>query len=100
MAMWKQQSSDAPAGQLPETPHRGIPAFEPSATPAVPASRLAAPQPRADQSIFTNGITVRGEISGPEAIYVDGTIEGQITIPGERVTVGPNGIVAGTSKAP
>jgi cytoskeletal protein CcmA (bactofilin family) len=97
MAMWKQQSS-APAGSWPEQSNTSAPAFEPPA-PA-PDARFTPPQPRVEQSVFTNGITVRGEISGPEAIYIDGTIEGEINIPGERVTVGPNGIVSGSSKTP
>lgn len=97
MAMWKQQPS-AP-DSVPEF-HSNSPAFEPASAGPAPVSR-STPQPsRAEHSIFTNGITVRGEISGPEAIYVDGTIEGQISIPGERVTVGPNGLVSATSQTP
>jgi cytoskeletal protein CcmA (bactofilin family) len=96
--MWKQQSSSAPATSSPVQSRPGNPAFEPAGLPADPSAR--ARQPGDEQSIFTNGITVRGEISGPGPIYVDGVVEGQIYIPGERVTVGPNGMVASTSKAP
>ena len=100
MAMWKQPSS-SPAGSVPEQFRPGAPPFEPTpTTPAAPAPRAASQQSASDHSVFTNGMTVRGEISGPDAIFVDGAIEGSINIPGERVTVGPNGIVSGTSKTP
>jgi cytoskeletal protein CcmA (bactofilin family) len=84
---------------MPEQFHPSVPPFEPAAAPA-PGARFAPQQSVPDQSIVTNGMTVRGEISGPDAIYVDGAIEGSINIPGERVTVGPNGVVSGTSKTP
>ena len=99
MAMWKQQTSSAPPNSWPEPTRPHVPSTEPG-PPAASSPRLNAQQPRTDQTILTNGMTVRGEISGPDAIYVDGIIEGQINIPGERVTVGPNGMVAGTSNVP
>jgi len=41
------------------------------------------------------GKTIRfeGEIAGGEDIFVDGTLEGSINLPGHLVTVGPNGQV-------
>lgn len=36
-------------------------------------------------------VSVKGEISGNEDIYVDGLVEGNIQLPGNSVTVGPNG---------
>jgi len=45
-------------------------------------------------------MVVRGEITSFEALYIDGVVEGEINTPGERVTVGPNGTVVATSKAP
>jgi cytoskeletal protein CcmA (bactofilin family) len=100
MAMWKQQPPYAPAGSLPDQMRPSFPAYEPH-VPAATAHSAPVPTPaRVEQSIFTNGITIRGEISGPDAIYVDGIIEGEINIPGERLTVGPNGTVMSTSKKP
>src|ERR1700676_2652435 len=98
--MWKHQTSSAPAASLQDQVRPSAPSFEP-ARPAATQYPSSVPVPaRAEQSIFTNGITIRGEISGPDAIYVDGIIEGEINIPGERVTVGPNGTVMSTSKKP
>ncbi len=38
-------------------------------------------------------VSVKGELSGNEDIYVDGQLEGTIQLPGNSVTVGPNGRV-------
>ena len=101
MAMWKQQSPNGSPTSWPEPPRPHMPATDQTDAPAAsPSPRSTNQQPRADQTIVTQGMTVRGEISGPDAIYIDGMVEGQINIPGERVTVGPNGTVAGTSKVP
>ena len=36
---------------------------------------------------------MKGEISGTESLYIDGKVEGAISLPGNRVTVGRNGQV-------
>ena len=36
-------------------------------------------------------VSIKGELSGNEDIYVEGQIEGNIHLPGNSVTVGPNG---------
>jgi cytoskeletal protein CcmA (bactofilin family) len=38
-------------------------------------------------------VTVKGDLSGSEDIYVDGVVEGNIQLPGFSVTVGPSGRV-------
>jgi cytoskeletal protein CcmA (bactofilin family) len=38
-------------------------------------------------------VSIKGELSGSEDIYVDGQLEGTITLAGNSVTVGPNGRV-------
>jgi len=38
-------------------------------------------------------VTIKGELSGSEDIYLDGQIEGSIQLAGNSVTVGPNGRV-------
>lgn len=46
------------------------------------------------EAIIGKSLLVKGEISGSESLYVDGHVEGIINLPGQRVTVGPNGEVA------
>ena len=38
-------------------------------------------------------LVIKGEVSGSESLYIDGTVEGSINLPGNRVTVGNNGQV-------
>jgi cytoskeletal protein CcmA (bactofilin family) len=39
-------------------------------------------------------VTIRGELSGTEDLYLDGSFEGTINLPESRLTVGPHSQVA------
>ena len=52
-----------------------------------------------DQARLGKGIVLRGEITGSDSLYIDGTLEGTIHVSGARVTVGPNGRVIATGVA-
>jgi cytoskeletal protein CcmA (bactofilin family) len=43
-------------------------------------------------TVLSKGISIRGEISGSEDLFLDGLIEGNITLAENRLTVGPNGL--------
>jgi cytoskeletal protein CcmA (bactofilin family) len=43
--------------------------------------------------VISKGLFVKGEISGTESLYIDGKVEGAISLPGNRVTIGRNGTV-------
>jgi cytoskeletal protein CcmA (bactofilin family) len=43
-------------------------------------------------TVIGKGICIRGEISGAEDFFLDGVIEGNITLEEKRLTVGPNGL--------
>lgn len=43
-------------------------------------------------TVIGKGICIRGEISGAEDFFLDGMIEGNITLADNRLTVGPNGL--------
>jgi len=55
-----------------------------------PVKTVTAP---VDQATIGRTLVIKGEISGSEALYIDGRIEGKITMPESRVTVGRNGKV-------
>ena len=46
-----------------------------------------------DQATIGRTLVIKGEITGSEALYIDGRIEGKITMPESRVTIGRNGKV-------
>jgi cytoskeletal protein CcmA (bactofilin family) len=41
----------------------------------------------------SQGIKIKGEVTGTEDLFVDGLVEGKITIPNSTVTIGPNSTV-------
>ncbi|HWO38095.1 MAG TPA: polymer-forming cytoskeletal protein [Candidatus Acidoferrum sp.] len=46
-----------------------------------------------EQATIGRSLVIKGEVSGAEALYIDGRIEGKITLTDHRVTVGRNGTV-------
>lgn len=78
--------SPAPAAQhTAVTTPPSFPSFSKPATSAMPATGAA--------SQFSSVLKIRGEISGSGDLYVDGETQGKITLPGAKVTIGPNGRV-------
>jgi len=52
-----------------------------------------------EQATIGKGLVVHGEITGSESLFIDGKVEGSISLPGSRVTVGRNGQVEATISA-
>jgi cytoskeletal protein CcmA (bactofilin family) len=46
-----------------------------------------------DQATIGKSLVIKGEITGSESLYVDGRVEGSISLSGSRVTIGRNGVV-------
>src|ERR1700730_1724446 len=46
-----------------------------------------------EQATIGRTLVIKGEIIGSEALYIDGRIEGKITLTDNRVTIGRNGVV-------
>jgi len=47
-------------------------------------------KPADGSAVVGKTITMRGEISGSEELYIDGNFEGTIRLPDNRLTLGPN----------
>lgn len=47
-------------------------------------------KPSENSTVIGKSVTIRGELAGQEDLYMDGTIEGTISLSGARLTVGPN----------
>jgi cytoskeletal protein CcmA (bactofilin family) len=61
-----------------------------------PVKNVTAP---VDQATIGRTLVIKGEISGSEALYIDGKIEGKIIMPDSRVTIGRNGKVDASIQA-
>jgi cytoskeletal protein CcmA (bactofilin family) len=72
--------------------------------PGTPASNPNTYNPKTvtapvDQATIGRTLFIKGEISGSEALYIDGRIEGKISMPESRVTIGRNGKVDASIQA-
>jgi len=75
--------SAAPPGAAPAGNSNA--ANSPTATTAPVSSRAAA--------CISQGIKIKGEVTGKEDLFIDGVLEGKLEMSGGSVTVGPNGKV-------
>jgi len=61
-----------------------------------PVKTVTAP---VDQATIGRTLVIKGEVTGSEALYIDGRIEGKIIMPESRVTIGRNGKVDASIQA-
>jgi cytoskeletal protein CcmA (bactofilin family) len=87
--MWKKEDS-RPQG-VPEISTGGGGSLSTPA-PSRDASAPLAPSGRAVACI-SQGIRIKGEITGSEDLFVDGPVEGKLQLTNGSLTVGPNGTV-------
>jgi cytoskeletal protein CcmA (bactofilin family) len=89
--MWKKEESKNQS--VPEVAQAsGTPANSPA--PAASFRDLpAAPAPSRGAATISQGIRIKGEITGSEDLFIDGLVEGRLNLANGSVTVGPNGTV-------
>ncbi len=94
--MWKPTQQ----GQSPSpTPNPEPPARPVTVQPTIETPRPAASSSVGEQASISKGLSIKGEITGTESLFIDGKVEGSISIPGNRVTVGKNGNVTASISA-
>jgi cytoskeletal protein CcmA (bactofilin family) len=47
-------------------------------------------KPAEGSTVIGKSVTIRGDVTGKEDLFVDGVVEGTISLPESRLTVGPN----------
>ena len=97
--MWKPTNAPSSSPSPSPTP-------EPQRSFTPPAEPVNAPRPAASSAINTQeqatlgkSLVIKGEVTGSESLYIDGRVEGSINLPGNRVTVGRNGVVSANISA-
>ena len=68
----------------------------PPANPYTPVKPASSPM---EQANIGRTLVIKGEVSGAESLFIDGRVEGTISFPENRVTVGRNGVVAANISA-
>jgi len=94
--MWKpstQSGSNSPTPADAQRPPSSTPSPAPEYNNSMPKPMSSA-QTVADQATIGKSLVIKGEVTGSESLYVDGRVEGSIHLPGNRVTVGRNGVIA------
>ena len=87
--MWKKE--DAKPQAISENSAASAPAF--AATSSAASASSVPVSPRAVACI-SQGIRIRGEVTGSEDLFVDGLVEGKLNLTSNScLTVGPNGAV-------
>jgi cytoskeletal protein CcmA (bactofilin family) len=86
--MWKKDDESNPAA----TTSSGM------ITPPKPSSARAAVSSSAEAATIGRSITIRGDVTGDEDLYIQGRIEGTVDLKQHSVTVGPEGRVKANIK--
>jgi cytoskeletal protein CcmA (bactofilin family) len=47
-------------------------------------------KPAEGTTVIGKSVTIRGELSGKEELFLDGDLEGTVKLPDNRLTIGPN----------
>lgn len=95
--MWKPTNPPASTPTPNPEPQRSfVPPPEPVSPPRPVAS---APMNMQEQATLGKSLVIKGEVTGSESLYIDGRVEGSINLPGNRVTVGRNGVVSANISA-
>jgi cytoskeletal protein CcmA (bactofilin family) len=92
--MWKKEEGKSQPGPEISTAH-GAASNSPSApNSSLGTSRDASPASavRSDASI-SQGIRIKGEVTGSEDLFVDGLVDGKLSLSNGSLTIGPNGQV-------
>lgn len=93
--MWKKE--DVKPQGVPETSSSPVAASSTSTIGHAPGSHRDAPAaPQASSratACISQGIRIKGEITGSEDLFVDGPVEGKLNLANGSLTVGPNGTV-------
>ncbi len=96
LIMWKPTTTPTSSpNPTPEPPRNVTPTTEPLSAPR-PASPAISTQ---EQATLGKSLVIKGEVTGSESLYIDGRVEGSINLPGNRVTVGRNGVVSANISA-
>jgi cytoskeletal protein CcmA (bactofilin family) len=101
--MWKTRKEDEkPLGSQSPSQAGAASAWEPK---AAEAPKLEEPRAdlartiRAEMARIGKLVSVKGELSGREDLFVDGEVEGSVELSGHGLTVGPNGRIRANIQA-
>jgi cytoskeletal protein CcmA (bactofilin family) len=91
--MWKKDDAK-PQGAAESVTAPAAPSKAPAPTPAsTPQSSTALPVSSRTPACISQGIRIKGEVTGSEDLFVDGLVDGKLNLTNGSLTIGPNGTV-------
>jgi cytoskeletal protein CcmA (bactofilin family) len=91
--MWKKEDAK-PQGVADNSPAPAVSSKAPAATPAsTHLSPSALPVSTRAAACISQGIRIKGEVTGSEDLFVDGLVDGKLNLMNGSLTIGPNGFV-------
>ena len=91
--MWKKEDAK-PQGAADTATAPAVASKASAATPAsTPPSSSALPVSTRGAACISQGIRIKGEVTGSEDLFVDGLIDGKLNLTNGSLTIGPNGTV-------
>jgi cytoskeletal protein CcmA (bactofilin family) len=92
--MWRKEEPKSQGVAEPVMPP-SVAVPQPSTPSSAPVAAVGSPLPVSPRAAacITQGIRIKGEITGKEDLFVDGTLEGKLDLGNASCTVGPNGKV-------
>jgi cytoskeletal protein CcmA (bactofilin family) len=94
--MWKPRPEEnKPMSMNPTQPAQPVTPPAAAATPSIPSPQKETPKAsdphRADVGHIGKSVQIKGELTGSEDLYLDGSIEGTIDLRDHSLIIGPNG---------
>src|SRR5579863_7827534 len=96
--MWRKQPEGKPSPAAPAPGTFASPSYAPpgkspvtSASSSQPSTAPPAYSASPEAAMLTQGIRIRGELTGKADLFIDGNVEGSIRLGDSRLTVGPSG---------
>jgi cytoskeletal protein CcmA (bactofilin family) len=91
--MWRKEDGNPNPKASSEVSSQSSGTISPSKPGFTPLSSTTPSAGHNAAACVSQGIKIKGEVVGTEDLFIDGVIEGKITIANSSVTVGPNGTV-------
>jgi cytoskeletal protein CcmA (bactofilin family) len=82
--MWRKEDGNPQTSEVPSGSANPGAGKATSSSPAVSANAPAC---------VSQGIKIKGELTGSEDLFIDGTVDGKVTLTNSTLTVGPNAAV-------
>jgi cytoskeletal protein CcmA (bactofilin family) len=102
--MWKPRPEDGkPMNMNPTQPAQPVPPPVAAAAPNIPTPPKETPKAsdphRADVGHIGKSVQIKGELTGSEDLYLDGSIEGTVDLRDHSLIIGPNGKIKASISA-